>query len=300
MPTRAYPVQEVGRRFEELGRSVLGPLVLGGTVRLVRPVGVALALELGRGGRTLADADLASRIDVARVRQARLLAPLDTLPPPDEDEWLLVAALNDLLQASNHELSGPLTRGRHARVLEGALGMCGRVAPPRSIGAALARHATLARSFEIIRIDTRVAWWTGQATFRGQSPPARLLSWPELRRVRVEPKRVALPDMFDGLAVAPPVFDDVLSAWLARSPLTDLATAARARPSFAWSRSTLSLVAVPLGRVLALRALGRSPREPTLAALTRAARELPAAVGEHAAVAQRVVEELARRPVDSG
>jgi hypothetical protein len=291
---------EIARRADELGRRLLAPLVLGGTLRLVRPLGSTLALALAAAAPSIADLDLASRIDVARVRRARLLAPIDTLPPPGPEEWALVAALNDLLQATNHELSGPLTRGRHARLLASVLDLCGRVSAPRTVGDALARHATPARTIEVLRTDTRVAWWTGTATFRGQAPPGRLLKWPELRRVQVEPRSVGLADMADGLpAEAALAYDDVLGVWLARSPLTDLASAGRVRPAFGWSRSTLSLVAIPLGRTLALRALARQPREPTMAALERATRELPREAAEHGATAQAFVDELAARPVDA-
>jgi hypothetical protein len=293
---RAFTPEEVARRFEDLGHAVLGPLVLGGALSPVRPIGAVLAFELGRGGRVLADVDLASRIDVARVRQARLLAPVDTLPPPGEDEWALVAALNDLLQTTNHELAGPFTRGRHARLLASVLDVAGRVPAPRTVAAALARHATLARALDVIRTDTRVRWWTGAASFRGQAPPGRLLAWPELRRVHVEPEAVPLPRMPEGLpALGADAFEEALAAWLGRSPLTDLATAGRAQPVFGWSRSTLSLVAAPAGRVLAARAAARAPREATLAALDRACLELPRLAADAAPLAKRFVEELAAR-----
>ena len=296
----AVSATEIGRRADELARGVLAPLVLGGEVRLVRPLGVALALELGRGGRGLVDVELGSRVDVARVRRARLLAPVDTLPPPDADEWALVAALNDLLQATNHELSGPLTRGRHARLLASVVDLCGRIGAPLDLGAAIARHATLGRCLEILRTDTRVVWWTGSAVFRGQAPPGRLLRWPDFRRVQVEPQSVTLSDMADGLPPAASLaFDDVLSVWLGRSPLSDLATVARARPSFGWSRSTLSLVAVPLGRALAHRAIARQPREPAVAALTRAASGIPRELGELASLARAFAEEAAARPTET-
>jgi hypothetical protein len=127
-----------------------------------------------------------------------------------------------------------------------------------------------------------------------------LLAWPELRRVRVEPRAVGIADMADGL---PPgaalAFEDVLAVWLARSPLTDLATVGRSRPAFGWSRSTLALVSVPLGRVLAARAVARQAREPALAALTRATRELPGDVAAHAPAAQAFVAELSARPSDA-
>src|SRR6185437_14080793 len=68
-------------RFDELCRAVLSPLVLGGEVHPVRPIGADLGLLLGKG-RLLENVaepearpgvpaeNLASSISVARVRRA--------------------------------------------------------------------------------------------------------------------------------------------------------------------------------------------------------------------------------------
>ena len=65
-------------RCDELVQEVLAPLVLGGSVRPVRPFGALLGLRLGVG-RRISDGDLASRLDVARVRRARLLNGWDNI-----------------------------------------------------------------------------------------------------------------------------------------------------------------------------------------------------------------------------
>ncbi|MFO0763055.1 MAG: hypothetical protein U0359_41850, partial [Byssovorax sp.] len=106
---------DLGERCEELAHALLAPLVLGGPMHLVRPFGAHLGLRLGIG-REIVDLDLRSRLDVARVRRARLLAPVDALPPLDESDWATLAALNDLLQLTNQHLAGPFTRGRYARM----------------------------------------------------------------------------------------------------------------------------------------------------------------------------------------
>src|SRR5262245_16300704 len=98
-------------RFDALATQVLAPLILGGKVEPVRPFG-PVALVVGTG-RSLNDVDLRSRLDVARVRVARLIAPVDTLPPLSVADFALAAAFNDLLQLTNHELAGPLTRSRY-------------------------------------------------------------------------------------------------------------------------------------------------------------------------------------------
>lgn len=262
--------EQVRARLYELGERVLAPLVLGGAVHPVRPFGAKLALSAERGFR-MADEELESRIDVARVRQARRVAPIDYLGPPTPGEWSMVAALNDLLQASNHELSGVMTRGRHQALLESLLELAKVLSPPRTIAEVLSRHATFARLFDLVRKDVRVSWWTGSASFRGREANRRLLSWPELRRVHSEEKRVGLHAMADDLPRVPKhAFEEGILALLRHTPLTDLATAARKAPEFAWSAPAVALVSTDVGRTLARRVIVRAAREEAIAALRRA------------------------------
>jgi hypothetical protein len=285
---------ELGARCEDLAQGVLGPLVLGGPVHPVRPLGGPLGLRIGVG-RGIADADLASRVDVARVRRARLLAPVDTLPELDAASFAMLAGLNDLLQATNHNLAGPLTRGRHARLLANVCWLCERIPPPADVLSALARHATFARVLELARTDSTVSWWTGSARFRGEPPPARLLAWRELRRVQVDARQVPLAEMpLGAVGVPQDAYTEALALWLTRSPLTDLATATRKSPPFAWSASTLSLVAEGAGRLLALRALVSEPEEAVTAALARATRAVPEAYDEARQLATGFAEQVAQ------
>ena len=271
---------ELAARCEELAHGVLGPLVLGGPVHPVRPFGGPLGLRCGVD-RTLADGPLAQALDVARVRRARLLAPIDTLGPLDEVEWAMLAALNDLLQLTNHNLASALTRGRYARLVVNLRWLCERLPAPRDVASALARHATFARALEIARTDSTVSWWTGRARFRGEPPPARLLAWREIRRVHVDARKIPLAEMSAGVTgLAQDDFVDVLGLWLGRTPLTDIATATRSIPAFAWSASTLSLIATPLGRDLALRALTRTPADVVLPVLQHAAAMVPPSLEE--------------------
>jgi hypothetical protein len=267
---------DLGTRCEELAHDVLAPLVLGGEVRPTRPFGGPLGLRLGEA-REIQDLDLRMRIDVARVRRARLVAPVDVLPPLDAHEWSMLAALNDLLQLTNHHLGGPLRRGRYGHLLANLRYLCARIPRPHAIVDALCRHATFARALALTRTDSVIAWWTGSARFRGEVPPKRLLAWRELRRVQVEAQQIPLAQMATGLAaLSPDAFTDVLRAFLALSPLTDLATADRDAPAFAWSSTTLGLVSVAEGRALAFRALCQRPAGKVLAALEAAAPRLPA------------------------
>ncbi|WP_437717900.1 hypothetical protein WMF45_16685 [Sorangium sp. So ce448] len=285
--------EAIAERLSELQASVLAPLVLGGPLRLVRPFGVRLALLLGDGAPAI-DRDLGSRIDLVRVRVARLIAPIDVLPELGAAEWALLAALNDLLQLTNHELAGVLTRSRYPRLLASVRDLCELVPAPADVGSALSRHATFARVLDCFRTDALVAWWTGRASFRGQRPPPRLLRWRQLRGVQVETRRVGLADMGHGVpGLAPPDFAEALSLWMTRTPLTDLATAARKDPPFAWSASTLAVVATPAGRSLAYRVLVRQPHDLVVAALARAAREVPPRFCQARALAESFASEVA-------
>ena len=133
----------MNERFDQLVTGIVLPLVLGGKLALVRPFGMA-ALTVGQNERIL-DPDARTNLDVARVRRARLLAPVDILPELNEADWAIAAVLNDLLQVTNHNLGGVLTKSRYAALLRSISSACERITPARDVGEVLARHATFAR-----------------------------------------------------------------------------------------------------------------------------------------------------------
>jgi hypothetical protein len=279
-------------RFHELVEQVLGPLVLGGQLRPVRPFGARIAFAIG-DQRHIADSDLRTRLDVARVRRARLIAPVDSLEPPSRHDFALLAGLNDLLQATNHEIGGRLLKGRYGKLLGSVVELCGVIPGPRSVAEALSRHATFCRVLELVRTDTSVAWWTGSASFRGQRPPSRLLLWPGLRRVTIDERRVALSDMCQGLLGAPEeLFCSALARWLSRSPLTDIGSLTRASPQFSWSEPSLSLVATAPGRTLAWRLLVDKPKAAAMASLERATKAIRPEAAHARQVAEAFVKEV--------
>ncbi len=71
---------DVAERAENLAVHVMGPLLVGGTVRPQRPFGAKLASTLGEG-RQIVDNDLRSRVDFARLRVARSGVAVDVVPP---------------------------------------------------------------------------------------------------------------------------------------------------------------------------------------------------------------------------
>jgi hypothetical protein len=294
-------VSDPGARLEELGEGVLGPLVLGGRMTPVRPFGPRFALTFA-AGRSLIDVDLRTRIDVARVRVARQLEPVDVLPDVSPAEWALAAAFNDLIQVTNHELSGPLTRSRHKTLLAATIELLRAIPPPRTPLEALCRHSLFSRVLEAFRTDSALKWWTGSAAFRGRPPSKRLAAWPELRRVHVDKTKVPFVKMVEGITtISSEDFAAAVGAFLALTPITDFASAARPSPVFRWSKGTLSLVGSPIGRSLAGRAIARggAPLAHVRAALEGAARDLGPALDPFRPACEALFADLAPRDVEA-
>lgn len=261
-------------RADELYRQVLGPLLVGGGMQPVRPVGPLLARKMSELASVFqcSDSALMSRCDDARVRRARMLAPIDRLPPPSAAEWMMLAVFNDLLQSANPRLPSVVAPSRPFKLLRACEALIAHVGPPADLMDAVARHATFARVFEVHRVDTSVRWWTGSAMFHGEPPSRRLTAWPDMRRVQITETPISVESLpLPGFPREH--FQEVLGAWLALSPLTDLATAGRAEPLFRWGAATLGLVSTSGGRRLARRVLGGIGAKGDVA-LERATREL--------------------------
>ena len=281
VPSR--PRGDAGALCERLFTSFLAPLVLGGVMRPTKAFGGKNALSIGEG-REPSDADALSRAQLARVRIARKLAPIDRFEPgPTGDEWALAAMLHDLVQATHPGFNAVFRRSGPVRIMSVIEKTVERITPARTVGEALSRHSWLSRMFELARTDIQVKWWTGSETFLGEDPPRRLTAWPEFRRVTQTRTPRPLMDLpTSGGAVDIMRFSTVVEAILSRTPLTDLATIDRAAPLFTWRHDTLGLCATNAGRTIVLRALAQLPDRGVDAALGRATRQLFAAKAVHA------------------
>jgi hypothetical protein len=267
-------VEPVGTTAERLYRGFMAPLVLGGEMNPGKPIGARAAIKLGEE-RVDVDAELASEIGLARVRVARLLAPVDRFEHATRAEWMIAAALHDLVQATHPGFDAAFRRSGPARIVELVEATLEAVEPPSSLRDVLSRHTWLSRVFEITRTDTTVSWWTGSSRFLGTDPPPRLAAWPELRRVHVDKTPRSLVELpATGASAAREPFARALGRILEATPLTDLATCTRADPAFAWTPAALSLVATSGGRTLAIRAMGRERDAEVDAALGRATKPL--------------------------
>jgi hypothetical protein len=289
---------------DRLFAGVMAPLVLGGPLLPGHAIGARTALSFGDDWLP-GDRDLADRVAAARVRRARKLVPIDTLPDPGAADWALGAAFHDLLQTANPIFDAPLRRRSAARILDLVHATLERVPASTSAREALVRHTWLARAPEVARTDTEVKWWVGSRTFLGVDPPDRLTAWPEIRRVEIIRRPTPLLELAP-LAVDRDRLSEALSTLLARTPLTDLATCTRAAPAFAWRRSTLALLGTRAGRTLAFRALARVPQAAVDAVLGTATRELLAQADRTLAapvlslLAERTLMELARDDSPAG
>ncbi len=278
---------DLGAIAERLFKDFMAPLVLGGSLIPGKPIGARAALALGNDApptaplhgsgqalRPLGDPELVSYVQLARVRRARRLLPIDRFERITPAEWALGAALHDIVQSAHPALKGPFRGSAPGKLLRLAVAAIEQVAAPHTIEEALARHTWFARLFEITRTDTTISWWVGASTFLGEEPPERLTAWPELRRVKTVRTPRPLIELPAYGAVDPDGYGRAISVLLSRTPLTDIATCDRELPSFVWSAEVLGLVATRAGRTLALRAVAGDATEAVDGAVGRATRQL--------------------------
>lgn len=265
----------------EVLRRVLSPAALGAPLQIGQPFGRARALAAAEslaGGRTDGASDPAAEgevrallhaaaldaTDEAVVRRLRALSPIDVEslgPRLDPQSTRLAALAHDAIAAFHPDLVGTFGGGRRpSRLLEATSRALAEVPAPASVREALLRHAWLAPLFDFELVRTGVRFWVGSRDFVGVEPPARLLAWPELRRVHRTERRaelLRLPTLFEGDAagaLAEP-WARAMAGLLAASPLTDLAHADRAAPAFVVTPAAWALVASDAGARLARRVL---------------------------------------------
>lgn len=260
---------------ERLFQTFLGPLVVGGTMVPGKVFGGRNALSIG-DHRQPSDIDLLSRCELMRVRVARKLAPIDAFTPhPNGNEWAMAAVLHDLVQSTHPGFDAVFRRRGPTRILEVLDKTLERIPGPLNVGDALSRHTWFSRMFDLARTDVDVRWWTGSERFLGTDPPARLVAWPDLRRVTQTRTPRPLMDLpSSGSAVDAHGFGHVTAAFLRKTPLTDLATANRPSPAFGWTHENLSLSATRAGRTIVMRALALLPQHAVDTALGRATKQL--------------------------
>lgn len=244
-----------GRELEGLLERFILPLVRGGELAVGRPISLdelrALEEQIPHASEKVVEVDEA---------RADILSDLVVRPPSlvfDIDELALAAAVHNLLflvhpRADSWSVSGS---GRR-KVVETAQEMAARPLS-QSRSRVLARHGLLHNLFDLTRVDTKVSWWTGSATFLGQRPPGRLRAWRTVRRVREEQTVASYDELLGTVEVAP-----VVAAVLRRTPLTHLLSMHREGPPLQWEDAVFLLRDPELCRAIAYAALrGAEPRQ---------------------------------------
>jgi hypothetical protein len=245
-------------------QSFVLPLVRGGPLAIGRPVSME---EAERFGQDLAHASEALvEVDEAR---SQVIADLVVRPPTlvlEEDEIYLAAALHNVLFLVHPDADVvTVTRRVRGRIAETARRLAAQPLS-RSRRRVLARHALLHNVFDITRIDTKVSWWTGSAEFMGQAPPARLLAWEGVRRVRREDETARYDELMCSDDATP-----IMAILLRRTPLTQLLSSHPQAPALHWEDAVFLLRDPELARAVAYAALAPAPPDERVATPARLA-----------------------------
>lgn len=252
--------QKIQALYERFATGFLAPLLQGGTIVLDRPIHPGC---VGHFAETKSsDLETDDRIESGLAAQASLLVPGARPPFPERDAVILAMAAYDLLAATDPDL------GKRAR--REVLGWCdaliAAVAPPATRGAALARHAILARLFEVRRQDVVVKNWAYTYRFFGRPVPKRVVSLPTIRRVKQQSSDRTLGELLAALDEQEPGSRRRLRALIARSPITELLHPEIA-PDLRFGAASLAVLSDPMirgGVVRALVAAGIARSAPSL------------------------------------
>ena len=225
------------------------PLVAGATVRVGAPLGAV-------GLRKLVDEkppiELDAAIADARMSFARTLLFNPILPRLDVAALRLGVALHDLLFLLHPAASGAMVRDKRVKQVAEHAAEAARLPPTVDADDLVARHSVLRAFPGMGRTDVRVSFWAGRQEFHGEEPPARLLAWPKIRKVRQERWRASCFVE----AAAHPLGNPVVRALLDGSPLTDLLHPVRIEPKLSLARMADVLVEPESCRLVAYAYLG--------------------------------------------
>ncbi|MCA9669922.1 MAG: hypothetical protein KC503_30210 [Myxococcales bacterium] len=225
-----------------LERFVL-PLCEGGEVEIGAPVD-ADDLETLRAF-TVTTTDAALRIELARqdIASRIWLYPVNT--DVDEETLRIAVGVHNMLFLSHPDAEGLWVRKKRVAEVIAHTRSCLDLGPPPDAATMVARHTLLSGLLSLTRTDTELRFWVGRRFYSGQRPPARLLAWRGVRRVRENRSvvRVLSSNML-------PAQQELSALLMATSPLTELYTPLRDFPPF-----TSSLAFIVLHHKLVSRAV---------------------------------------------
>lgn len=204
------------------------PLVAGGDLHIGRPLdseGVTLLQA-----QNVVESSEITAIERARQLLARRLWPYPVPTPLDEVSISLAAGLHNLLFLSHPITERWWVRNRAIDRVERFTALCLEQPLPEGEEELVARHTLLSNLPGLQRRDVEVRYWAGTRVYTGTTPPARLLRWQGLRRVRRVEQRVTWLEATQ----LPKDEQHLLELLLRQSPLTDLLSPERSNPTFEW------------------------------------------------------------------
>jgi hypothetical protein len=252
--------------------------VSGGQLRVGPPIAPARVEDWETAVALVSGTEIADEIAEERKRIAQLLVTRAPVIELSADDIRLAVALHSALSLANPDVEGWTAGRARKRIVAAAKKLVGSVSPAHDRAKLVARHTLLASLTRVERIDTRITWWTGSALFRGQEPPARLLRWQTVRRVRTQRVPQSLDEVLseDGRAVVAAVLrSSPLTALLGMSELAELLP-------FDWRGSEGVLRDDELARAVAyawLGALDPKAMDDAVARVTVASRAWTEAIG---------------------
>lgn len=205
------------------------PLVAGGDVRVSGVIGQRELDEVCVSSPVF-DRDEKAQL-LAQARQEIAGELLLDAPEPELDPTAitLAIAVQNLLFLSHPSASAAMARRSRIReVADWTVKVLHALPDSESARELAERHSMLHNLFTLGRDDVRVSFWAGRREFKGTEPPARLLKWATVRRVREERWRVSIVSE----AVADQQQRAIVLALLQASPLTDLLEPLRLDPAF--------------------------------------------------------------------
>jgi hypothetical protein len=205
------------------------PLVAGGDVRVHGVIGQRELDALAVSSPVFDRDEKAQHLAEARQEIAAELL-LDAPEPELEQAAItLASAVQNLLFLSHPAAAGAgVRKSRLREVSDWTVRVLHELPEPEGARDLAERHSMIHNLFTLGRDDVRVSFWAGRREFRGAEPPARLLKWATVRRVREERWRVSIVSE----AVADQHQRGIVLALLQASPLTDLLEPLRLDPAF--------------------------------------------------------------------
>ena len=203
------------------------PLVGGGEVHVGQPLDADDLAELCEyvGLRD----EQVMGIEATCMQRAAELWLFPVQPRLDATALRLCVAAHNLLFLS-HPVSEKWRVGKRGRGrIEEFIRQCLALPPPCHDSALVERHIFVGHLERLRRMDTEIRFWLGSYSFVGQQPPARLLRFPQLRRVRESRLQVS----WLGSELSESQLE-LLALLFYQSPLTDLLTPDREAPPFSW------------------------------------------------------------------